>query len=110
LSTIESQFLETISTPKLAIGDEEGIELRKPFPLYFEMGASTIENSISTIEALLFPGGLPSTITMGEGSDSPAPLTISRSGSTPIGNSCSTTESCQFDMGGGAEETFHNYE
>ena len=46
LSTIKTQLIETIFYPKFAVG----VWVPKTTPLYLEMGASAVENNISSIE------------------------------------------------------------
>jgi len=65
LSTIETQLIETIFSPKFARGRRA--ELRKPFPRILRWGSAKLEiiaAQWSTIEAQLIPGGSESKIEM----------------------------------------------
>ena len=91
LSTIETQLIKTIFTPKFAMV----AELQKPTPRISRWGPAQLEvvsAQLSTIEAQLITGGLASKITMGGASVSPAPTPYLRLGVSTIENSYSTIE------------------
>jgi len=107
LSTIETQLIETIFTPKFAIGGWAP----KTTPLCLEMRASTIENDITVIDSRWF--GIKKR--NGGGLASPPPyigvgVSTIENGCSTIEHNWSTIESTWLDIKirkrGGAGETF----
>ena len=111
LSTIETQSIETIFTPKFTMG--EGVELRKPPPCISGWGPAqlkTLSAQLSTTEAQLIPDGLASKIAIGGTGVFPAPLSILKWESAQLKIVAAQLNqpdlTLKFRMGGGSGETF----